>query len=98
MSYTLASGATIGTTVYYTTSVESSRLFALDGTPLSRQDRTEVNLSLSSGPKGIKNGIGVDFAVENLFDSRQVINFQSAFSGTRFQQGRRVLLNLSGKF
>jgi hypothetical protein len=41
-------------------------------------------------------GIGLD--VENLFDSREVINFQSAFSGTRFQQGRRILVSASLKF
>ena len=98
IAYTLKSGANAGLTYYYGSGVESSRLFDLNtGNGTSRQARTEVNLSLASGNRLIKNG-GLNFAVENLFDSRKVVNFQSAFSGTRFQQGRRILLSAFGKF
>ncbi len=31
--------------------------------------------------------------VENILDDRSLINFGSDFSGTKFQQGRRVILS-----
>lgn len=39
------------------------------------------------------NGLGFAVTIQNLFDQRAVLNFLSEFSGTRFVQGRRVLLN-----
>lgn len=63
-----------------------------------RTPRTQVNLHAGFGPSTFHNRGGLSLDVENLFDTRDVINFQSAFSGTRFQQGRRVLLSLSGSF
>jgi len=93
-NYTLNNGAFAGLNVYYGSGVASSVLE--EGG--KRQARTEVNLRVSSGPRLVKSGLGLDLAVENLFDSRKVINFASPFSGTRFQQGRRVLLSITGKF
>ena len=63
-----------------------------------RTPRTQVNLHAGFGPQALHNRGGLNLDVENLFDDRTVINFQSGFSGTRFQQGRRVLLSLSGSF
>ena len=63
-----------------------------------RIPHTQVDLRLSSNPHLIGGHGGVGLDVTNLLDSRTVINFQSAFSGTRFQQGRRVLLSMFGKF
>lgn len=98
VAYTLPVGASAGLNVYYTTGVESSRLIPLDeGEAGSRQARTEVNLRVSSGRKLLR-GVEATLGVENLFASRKVINFNSAFSGTRFQQGRRVLLSVNGRF
>ena len=37
-------------------------------------------------------------AGKSLLDSTQVINFNSGFSGTRFQQARTLLMTVSGKF
>jgi hypothetical protein len=37
-------------------------------------------------------------AVQNIFDSRPVINFNSGFSGTRFQQGRCIVLSAHAPF
>ncbi len=75
----------------------------------ARQPRTQLNLALSSGSRLFGGGNnaqsgttggrgGLALSVENLLDDRTVINFNSGFSGTRFQQGRRVLLSLSGNF
>jgi hypothetical protein len=63
----------------------------------NRFSRTIANLSLSYLPKGPDGepakGLGGQIVVQNLFDDRSVINFLSEFSGTRFVQGRRILLN-----
>jgi outer membrane receptor protein involved in Fe transport len=90
-NFALSNGSTVGLSVYHGSGVFSS---ALDG---RRQPRTELNLSLASGPTMFKN-ITATLGVENLLDSRQVINFQSPFTGTRFQQGRRIMLGVNGKF
>jgi Carboxypeptidase regulatory-like domain len=62
----------------------------------SRLPRFVANFSLDCTPKdaqGKPTGApGVVLTVQNLFDSRSVLNFLSDFSGTRFVQGRRVLL------
>ena len=64
-----------------------------------RQQRHEVNLRLGTGAQQQKKqAFGFSLDVQNLFDSRARINYQSPFSGTRFQQGRRILLTLNGKF
>ena len=74
--------------------MESSRLS--DDTP--REPHKEVNLRLSTGQKRVRSGPGVNLDVQNLFDARDRISFQSGFSGTRFQQGRRVLLRVLAHF
>lgn len=63
-----------------------------------RTPRTTVDLHLSSGDKLFRGrgSIGVD--VLNLFDSRTVMNYQSAFSGTRFQPGRKIAVSANFKF
>jgi outer membrane receptor protein involved in Fe transport len=95
VSYALPSGAEAGMSYYYGSGTASSVLE--EGG--KRQQRHEVNLRIGTGEKQRqKQAFGVSLEVQNLFDSRALINFGSAFSGTRFQQGRRVLLSLNGKF
>ena len=96
-SYTLVNGVNGGISYLYGSGTASSIVPDPVTGAGSRQARTEVNLHLASGPRLFK-GVGADLAVENLFDSRKVINFNSGFSGTRFQQGRRLLLSLNGRF
>ena len=88
-AYTFASGESIGLTQYYGTGTFSSALE--EGG--SRQVRTQSNLVVSSDPKLLLNRGGVKLEVQNLFDERARINFRSEFSGTRFQQGRTILLS-----
>jgi outer membrane receptor protein involved in Fe transport len=94
LNYTLKNGASAATTVYYGSGVASSAIEGLEG----RQARTIVDLRLSTGPKlfGGKGGLNLD--ADNLFDDRTLINFGSDFSGTRFQQGRRVVLSAFTNF
>lgn len=62
----------------------------------TRHPHHETNLRV--GKPNLFGGVGLSLDVENVFDQRDLLNFNSAFSGTRFQQGRRILLSASGKF
>jgi hypothetical protein len=96
--YTLHNGAFGGLSYYFGSGVESSRVLdPLQPTPVPippRVEHQEVDVRFSTGPHLWKSGVGADLDVANLFDSRQVLNFNSGFSGTRFQQGRRIILSV----
>ena len=94
LAYLWKGGGTAAVTVNYGSGLASSPIPPSD----RRIPRSQVDLRLATSPHafGKRGGLGLD--VTNLFDTRSVINFQSAFSGTRFQQGRRILLSLSGSF
>jgi hypothetical protein len=95
VSYGLRNGASAALSFYVGSGVFSSAL--AEGA--ARNARTQLNLVFSSGPRLFgKSGISSTLTIENLTDDRSVINFASPFSGTRFQQGRRVLFMLAGKF
>ncbi|HVT11962.1 MAG TPA: TonB-dependent receptor [Fimbriimonadaceae bacterium] len=94
LAYTLKNGASMAGTFSYGSGLASSIVPPSD----SRTPRTQLDLSINSGDKLFHGLGGVGVQVFNVFDSRQVINFQSAFSGTRFQQGRRVLVSAFFKF
>ena len=113
LDYTFQGGALVGASVYHSSGPQSSILgqyYPLN--PLSgssnvldgghRQAHTEVNLRLASSPRligfGPTGGVGFGLDVQNVFNSRRPTNFNSGFSGTRFQLGRRVLLTLTGNF
>ena len=63
----------------------------------SRAALNEVNARLSFGKKwfGVAS---LDLSAENMFNANSLVSYGSAFAGTRFQQGRRVFLTLSGKY
>jgi outer membrane receptor protein involved in Fe transport len=63
-----------------------------------RTPRTRLDLHLATGPRLFGGHGGLSMDVENLLDDRAVINYQSAFSGTRFQPARRILLSINGSF
>jgi hypothetical protein len=97
LSYTWINQASVGFSLYHGSGVASSIV------DTNRTPRTTFNLRVASTPNlfggTTQDGRGgLELSVENLFDDRSVINFQSAFSGTRFQQGRRILLSANGKF
>ncbi|MCW3100569.1 MAG: hypothetical protein JWL77_6187 [Chthonomonadaceae bacterium] len=102
-AYTWRSGASAGLNLYYGSGLASSSLVSLVSSNAvdngSRQSTTQVNLSLSSGPRLFPGGHGgVTLTIANLFDDRSVLNFNSGFSGTRFVQGRTILFGINGKF
>lgn len=94
-SYTLKTGESLGV-VYNFGSGFASSVYNDAGT--ERHVHQSVNLRLSSNPNLFHKAVGATLEVENLTDNRDLINFNSAFSGTRFQQGRRVLFTINGRF
>ncbi len=100
LNYTLKNGASAATTLYYGSGVASSAIDGGLGSSFngSRESRTRIDTRLSTGPQlfGGKGGLNLD--VENILDDRSLINFGSDFSGTRFQQGRRVVLSANFGF
>jgi outer membrane receptor protein involved in Fe transport len=94
LAYTWGSGASGALTLEHGSGLASS-VVAPD---TNRTPRTEVDAHLGTSPRffGGLGSLAVD--ISNILDDRTVINFQSGFSGTRFQQGRKVTVSLSGKF
>lgn len=93
-AYTWKSGASFAFTIDHGSGLASSIVPPSE----SRTPRTQVDLHYTTGDRLFKGNGGLSFDVTNLFDDRTVINFQSAFSGTRFQQGRRISLSVFGHF
>jgi outer membrane receptor protein involved in Fe transport len=89
LAYLFKGGASTALTLNYGSGLASSPI-----PPSSnRIPRIEVDLRATTGPHVLAGHGGLALDVSNLFDDRSVINFQSAFSGTRFVQGRRVLIS-----
>ncbi len=95
LAYTTKRGLTASIDVTYNSGLASSVVFP-NGPRIAR---TITNFQLNSGSNlfGHDRG-GLSLNIDNVFDDRSVINFQSGFSGTRFQQGRRILLAADLKF
>jgi len=111
VNYTWRSQAYASTTVYYGSGESSSGLVAVadanggsagaDGSGIlyggHPRPRTQVDLRLAGSPKML--GIAsLQLDIVNLFNSIAVDNFNSGFSGTRFQQARTVLVSMNAKF
>ena len=95
LNYTLKSGALAAVNVFYGSGLASSGIgdggaFGFSG---KRENRARVDARLSTGPRLLKGRGGLTLDVENLLDDKSLINFNSDFSGTRFQQGRRIVLS-----
>ncbi len=102
MDYTFKSQAFAGVDYSFGSGEASSVLAPIspsNSNVLSNGDRishSQFNLRFGS-PKLAGFG-GLELDVENVFNNLSVLNFNSGFSGTRFQQGRRVLLRATGSF
>ena len=62
----------------------------------------EVNLRFATRPDFLYRtkdgrGLGLEFAVENLFDSVTRLNWRGPIAGNRYQLGRRIFVALTGK-
>jgi len=65
------------------------------GITVERNPRWLANLNIQYRPE---DDVSAGLQVLNVFDTRPLLNFYSAFSGTRFVQQRRILLNASIRF
>lgn len=103
-AYTFKSGAMVGLDFYYGSGLGSSGISNNNASNTApRNSNSHLNMTLSTGPGlfggGPVNGHGgLSLIIENIYDDRSVINFDSGFSGTRFDQGRQILLSVFGKF
>jgi outer membrane receptor protein involved in Fe transport len=93
-SYKWARGMAAAADFSYGSGLASSPI--TEGAP--RSSVSSVNAKFDSGPELFKGKGGLELSVANLLDERDRINFRSAFSGTRFEQGRRILLMLYFRF
>jgi len=94
LAYTFHNGATAAVTVNYGSGLASSIVNPAQG----RIPRTQVDLHMDTGNHLFGGKGGLTLEIENLFDERSVINFESGFSGTRFMEGRRLDLTAHFKF
>jgi len=101
-SYTLPSQAFAGVDVYYGSGEASSPLVPIgpsnNNTLGGGKRNSHYSIDLRLGHPHLLGAAGLELDVENLTNNVSVLNFNSGFSGTRFQQGRRVLLTLTGGF
>lgn len=102
LSHTWDNGLTVATDCYYGSGYPQEALALYNAAGVSpyglnaaRVPRFLTNLSVNYWPKREKDSVeyGGSLQVLNLFDQRPLLNFFSDFSGTRFVQQRRILLN-----
>lgn len=98
-NYTFKSGAMAGVVDNYGSGVYSSVLSLASNGQLvgSRSPHNEINVRFAGSPNMVGRGSTLVLEVQNLMDDRALLNFNSGFSGTRFQMGRTILLSLQGK-
>ena len=103
IAYTTRTGASAGLNLYlgsglYASSLTGGGVIVRDG---NREGIQELNLRLASGMRPLRGGrsqIGLELQVENVLDGRARLNYQSYLTGTRYQQSRRILGAITGRF
>lgn len=107
LNYTWRSQAFVGATFYYGSGEASSILGPVgpvgpDGAPVldngATQPRYQLDAVAASSPGMLFGYVGLQLDVINVFDSLAVDNFNSGFSGTRFQTPRTYLLTATAHF
>jgi outer membrane receptor protein involved in Fe transport len=92
-SYKTKHGESAGFDVNYGSGFDSSTVNPATGL---RTPHSQVDLQLASAPNFPYKNATLVLAIQNVLDDRTVLNFNSGFSGTRFEQGRRILLTVNG--
>ena len=102
LSYTFKSQAFAGLDAYYGSGEASSAL-----APISASNTNVVNsgsrnshyfINLRAGQPHLFGPAGLELDIENLTNDVSVLNFNSGYSGTRFQQGRQAIIRVTGSF
>ncbi len=102
VSYTFKSQAFAGLDAYYG-SGEASSVLAPIGTSNTNvlnagQRNSHYFLNLRLGQPHLFGPAGLELDIENLTNDVSVLNFNSGYSGTRFQQGRQAIVRITGSF
>ena len=102
LSYTLPSQVFFGGEVYYGSGEVSSALAPIGPSNANvlnnGSQNSHYSINVRAGAPHVVGPVGVELDVENITNDVSVLNFNSGFSGTRFQQGRRYLVRLTGGF
>ncbi len=102
LSYTFKSQAFAGIDAYYGSGEASSPLVPIGPSNANtlgggqRNSHYFVNLRL--GQPHLLGPAGLELDIENLTNDVGVLNFNSGYSGTRFQQGRQAIIRVTGSF
>lgn len=94
LAYTFHNGETAALTLQHGSGLASSVVDSAKG----RTPRTQLDFRFNTGDTLFHGRGGLSVDIQNILDQRSVINYQSAFSGTRFQIGRRATVSLNFKF
>lgn len=102
LSYTLPSQAFAGLNVYYGSGEASSPLVPIgpsnNNTLGGGKKNSHYSLDLRLGHPHLLGAAGLELDIENITNNVSVLNFNSGFSGTRFEQGRRAIVRVTGSF
>lgn len=99
-AYRLKDGATAGLTLYSGSGLFASAL-SFPGSALTtggREAVTQVDLRYNTGPRFWNKRISLIVDVENLTGSTARLNYRNDIAGSRFQQGRRLMLSAVGRY
>lgn len=96
-AYQFANDTSAGVTWYYGSGTTSSEVTTPLGVVVApRVPHTQIDFDYV-GPKLSKN-VGWGINVYNVLNSRKLIDWESGYDGTRFQQPRLIMLDLNGHF
>ena len=102
LSYTFKSSAFAGLDAYYGSGEASSPLVPIGPSNANTLGGGKRNshyfLNLRLGQPHLFGPAGLELDVENLTNDVSVLNFNSGYSGTRFQQGRQAIIRVTGSF
>ncbi len=102
VSYTFKSQAFAGLDAYYGSGEASSVLAPIGASNTNILNAGQRNshyfVNLRAGQPHLFGPVGLELDIENLTNDVSVLNFNSGYSGTRFQQGRQAILRVTGSF
>ena len=102
LSYTFKSQLFAGIDAYYGSGEASSPLVPIgpsNSNTLGGGSRnSHYFINLRAGQPHLFGPAGLELDIENLTNDVSVLNFNSGYSGTRFQQGRQAILRVTGSF
>jgi len=94
IAYNFLHGSSLSANYYWGSGVTSSEIYV--GGP--RTSRDHLDLAASTGNRLFDGKGGLKLEADNVFNNTALINFNSGFSGTRFQTGRSITVSAFARF